>query len=60
MFIRRNFLACLHEETNSFRLFNVANSGLHMIQYFSQRQRLHLLEAQLYDLARFKIFHLIL
>lgn len=56
----RNFLACLHEETNSFRLFSVANSSLHMIKYFSQRQWLHLLIAQLYDLVRFKFFHIIL
>ena len=33
------FFACLHEDTNSLRLFKVANSGLHIIKYFSHRQR---------------------
>ncbi len=33
--IKRNFLACLQEETNSLRLFNVACSGLHIIKKFS-------------------------
>ncbi len=60
MLIKRNFLACLQEETNSLRLFNVACSGLHIIKNFSQRQRLHLLGAQLYGFARFRVFHFIL
>ncbi len=59
MLIKRNFLACLQEETNSLRLFNVACSGLHIIKNFSQRQRLHLLDAQLYGFARFRVFHFI-
>ena len=27
----RNFLACPHVEINSFRMFSVSNSGLHII-----------------------------
>jgi hypothetical protein len=34
MLAKRNFFACLHEDTNSLRLFKVANSGLHIIKYF--------------------------
>jgi hypothetical protein len=28
------FFACLHEDTNSLRLFKVANSGLHIIYIY--------------------------
>ncbi len=35
------------------------SSGLHIIKNFSQRQRLHLLEAQLYGFAHFRVFHFI-
>ena len=30
MLAKRNFFACLHEDTNSLRLFKVASSGLHI------------------------------
>jgi hypothetical protein len=33
MLVKRNFFACLHEDTNSLRLFKVANSGLHICTY---------------------------
>ena len=56
-FLSKNLLACLQADTSSFRLFNVPRYGLWMMKYFSHRHRLHLLEAELYDLACFKVFH---
>ena len=56
-FLRRNLLACRQEVINSFRLFRVPKSGLQIIKYFSQRHKLQRLEAGLYGLACFKIFH---
>ena len=66
--------ACLHEVISSFRLFREPNSGLQIIKrlfrepnsglqiikYFSQRHRLHRLEAGLYGAACFKIFQVTL
>ena len=52
--------ACLHDEIDSFRLFREAKSGLQIIEYFSQRRRLHLLEVGLYEAACFKILHVTL
>ena len=46
-------------ETSSLQRLSVAMSGLQIIKYFSQIHKLHLLDALQYDLARFKIFHLI-
>lgn len=59
-FLRRNLLACRQEVINSFRLLRVPKSGLQIIKYFSQRHKLQRLEAGLYGLACFKIFHDIL
>ena len=52
--------ACLHEVISSFRLFREPNSGLQIMKYFSQRHRLHQLEAGLYGAACFKIFQVTL
>ena len=43
-FFNRNLLACLHEDTYSFRLFRVARSVLQIIKYFSHSLKLHRLE----------------
>ena len=59
-FLRRNLLACRQEVINSFRLFRVPKSGLQIIKYFSQRHKLKRLEAVLYGVSCFKIFHNIL
>ena len=59
-FLRRNLFACLQEVTSSFRLFSVDKSGLQIIKYFSHRHKLHRLEAGLYGVACFNIFHDIL
>jgi len=40
-FLKSNLLACLQEVTSSLRLFKVATSGLQMMNYFSQRYKLH-------------------
>ena len=50
------FLARLHVETSSLRRLRDAITGLQIIKYFSQIHKLHLFDALLYDLARFKIF----
>ena len=34
MLLKRNFLLCLHAETNSFRLFKVAIFGLQIIKKY--------------------------
>ena len=47
MLLKRNFLLCLHADTNSLRLFKVAILGLQIIKYFSHKHKLHLFEAQL-------------
>ena len=44
MLAKRNFFACLHEDTNSLRLFKVANSGLHIIKFTYNRCNLCLWE----------------
>ena len=59
MLLKRNFLLCLHADTNSLRLFKVAIFGLQIIKYFSHKHKLHLFEAQLQGLARFNSFNLI-
>ena len=59
-FLRRNLFACLQEVTSSFRLFSVDKSGRQIIKYFSHRHKLHRLEAGLYGVACFNIFHDIL
>ena len=51
---------CLQEVTSSFRLFSVDKSGRQIIKYFSHRHKLHRLEAGLYGVACFNIFHDIL
>ena len=51
MLLKRNFLLCLHAETNSFRLFKVAIFGLQIIKYFSHKHKLHRFEAQLLRFA---------
>ena len=56
----RNLFAYLREVTSSFRLFSVDKSGLQIIKYFSHRHKLHRLEAGLYVVACFNIFHDIL
>ena len=56
----RNLFACLQEVTSSFRLFSVDKSGRQIIKYFSHRHKLHRLEAGLYGVACFNIFHDIL
>ena len=59
--LRRNSLACHSQEvTNSFCLFRVPKSCLRIIKCFSQRHKLQRLEAGLYGIACFKIFHDIL
>ena len=55
-----NISACLHVETSSLRRLSDAVSGLQIIKYFSQIHKLHLFDALLYDLARFKIFQVII
>lgn len=51
---------CLHKIISSFHLFRVANSGLQIIKYFSQRQRLRRFEAGLYGVACFRNFQVTL
>ena len=48
----------IHEDNNSLRLLSVEMLGSLIMKYFSHRQRLHLFEALLYDLARLSTFHL--
>ncbi len=43
-FLSKNLLACLQDDTSSFRLFRVAKDGWQMMKYFSHRHKLHLLE----------------
>ena len=44
MFLNRNLLAGLHEDTSSLRLLRVARWGLQIVKYFSRRHKLHRLE----------------
>ena len=53
----RCFFRCLHSVDSSFLLFSVAISGLHIMKYFSFRQRLHVLLDDEYDLALAINFH---
>ena len=46
--------------STSFPLFRVPKSGLKIIKFFSERHKLQWLEAGLYGVACFKIFHDIL
>jgi hypothetical protein len=57
MLFKINFLAHVHEETNSLRLFKVANSGLHayIIKYFSHRQKYSLFQAKIRAILEFQI-----
>ena len=58
MLFKINFLAHVHEETNSLRLFKVANSGLHayIIKYFSHRQKYSLFQAKIRAILEFQIW----
>jgi hypothetical protein len=47
MLLKRNFLLCLHADTNPLRLFKVAILGLQIVKYFSHQHKLHRFEAQL-------------
>ena len=46
-FLSKNLLACLQDETSSFRLFKVARDGWQRMKYFSHKRKLHLFESLL-------------
>ena len=55
-YLKINFLRCLHAETSSLRLFNVASSGLVMIKCFSAVHSWHLPVRFVYGFAFSRIF----
>ena len=54
------FLRCLHSDASSFLLFMLAMCGLHIMKYFSFRQRLHFLLDVEYERPFATILHLTL
>ena len=55
-YLKINFLRCLHAETSSLRLFNVASSGLVMMKCFSAVHSWHLPVRFVYGFAFSRIF----
>ena len=53
VFLDKNFLECLHVDAISFLRLSDDISGLQIIKYFSQRQRVHFLLTFKYDLNFF-------
>ena len=55
-YLKINFLRCLHVETSSLRLFNVASSGFVMMKSFSAVHSWHLPVKFVYGFAFSRIF----